>query len=257
MSTPCSRISRGSTRSSRRQPLLLRRRLLAQRAEGPLLAGRRHGAGQAEGMAADRESAHEVLRGSIRVVAIPNVARAARLASGRCPRAGPTYPVQAGTRESCVRPAAGRATDSCEQARCGNRPVGGGRAGGLQPAGAYRDVAKRNGSGRDRRRVIIEGCAPEIDGGRFPCRRVVGEDVVVEADIFTDGHEAISARLFYRHERERRWRETPMEFLGNDRWRGRFPPTASAATATRWRRGWTRSRAGGATWRSGWPPTRT
>jgi starch synthase (maltosyl-transferring) len=83
-------------------------------------------------------------------------------------------------------------------------------------------VAKRNGTGRDRRRVIIAGAAPEIDGGRFPCRRVVGEDVVVEADIYTDGHEAISARLFYRHERERNWRETAMEFLGNDRWRGRF-----------------------------------
>jgi starch synthase (maltosyl-transferring) len=83
-------------------------------------------------------------------------------------------------------------------------------------------VAKQNGAGRDRRRVIIAGVAPEVDGGRFPCRRVVGEGVVVEADIYTDGHEAISARLFYRHERERNWRETPMEVLGNDRWRGRF-----------------------------------
>ncbi|HSJ05614.1 MAG TPA: maltotransferase domain-containing protein, partial [Longimicrobiales bacterium] len=84
-------------------------------------------------------------------------------------------------------------------------------------------MAKKNGTGRDRRRVIIAGVAPEIDDGRFPCRRVLGEDVVVEADIYTDGHEAISARLFYRHERERNWRETAMEFLGNDRWRGHFP----------------------------------
>jgi starch synthase (maltosyl-transferring) len=84
-------------------------------------------------------------------------------------------------------------------------------------------VARQAGSGRDRRRVIIEGVAPQVDGGRFPAKRVVGEDVVVEANIFTDGHEAISARLLSRHERERRWRESVMDFLGNDRWRARFP----------------------------------
>jgi starch synthase (maltosyl-transferring) len=71
--------------------------------------------------------------------------------------------------------------------------------------------------------VIIDGVQPEIDDGRFPCKRVVGEDVVVEADIFTDGHEALSARLLSRHERERRWREAAMEALGNDRWRASFP----------------------------------
>jgi starch synthase (maltosyl-transferring) len=80
----------------------------------------------------------------------------------------------------------------------------------------------RQGSGRDRRRIIIEGVKPEIDGGRFPCKRVVGDELVVEADIFTDGHEALSARLLSRFERERRWREAVMDFLGNDRWRASF-----------------------------------
>jgi starch synthase (maltosyl-transferring) len=84
-------------------------------------------------------------------------------------------------------------------------------------------VVARQGSARDRRRVIIEGVKPEVAGGRFPCKRVVGDQVVVEADIFTDGHEALSARLLSRYERERRWREAPMEFLGNDRWRASFP----------------------------------
>jgi starch synthase (maltosyl-transferring) len=76
--------------------------------------------------------------------------------------------------------------------------------------------------GRDRRRVIVENVQPEIDGGRFPAKRVVGEAVVVEADVYTDGHEALSARLFFKHERDRRWRELPMEPLGNDRWRAAF-----------------------------------
>ncbi|MBW3600882.1 MAG: DUF3416 domain-containing protein, partial [Planctomycetes bacterium] len=39
-----------------------------------------------------------------------------------------------------------------------------------------------------RRRVVIEGVKPEIDGGRFPIKRSVGEKVVVEAYVFTDGH---------------------------------------------------------------------
>jgi len=30
-----------------------------------------------------------------------------------------------------------------------------------------------------RRRVVIEGVTPEIDGGRFPVKRVVGETVTV------------------------------------------------------------------------------
>jgi starch synthase (maltosyl-transferring) len=73
-----------------------------------------------------------------------------------------------------------------------------------------------------RRRVMIEGVRPEIDCGRFPAKRTIGERLVVEADIFTDGHDAISAVLLHRHERERRWRETQMQPLANDRWRGSF-----------------------------------
>jgi starch synthase (maltosyl-transferring) len=71
-------------------------------------------------------------------------------------------------------------------------------------------------------RVIIEGLKPEIDNGRFPIKRVIDETVVVEADIFADGHDVISAVLFYRKESDSEWVEAPMEPLGNDRWRGSF-----------------------------------
>jgi starch synthase (maltosyl-transferring) len=74
-------------------------------------------------------------------------------------------------------------------------------------------------------RVIIEGLKPEIDGGRFPIKRVIGERVVVEADIFADGHDAISALLLYRKENDPEWAETPMEPLVNDHWRGSFVVT--------------------------------
>ncbi len=77
----------------------------------------------------------------------------------------------------------------------------------------------------ERVRVIIEGVKPEIDGGRFPIKRVIGDEVVVEADIFADGHDALSALLLYRKEDDSQWTEVPMEFLVNDRWRGSFVVT--------------------------------
>ncbi|HUF79407.1 MAG TPA: alpha-1,4-glucan--maltose-1-phosphate maltosyltransferase [Thermoanaerobaculia bacterium] len=73
-----------------------------------------------------------------------------------------------------------------------------------------------------KRRVLIEGVKPEIDCGRFPVKRVVGETVTVEADLFADGHDALSAVLLHRPEGEGDWAETPMEPLGNDRWRASF-----------------------------------
>ena len=74
-----------------------------------------------------------------------------------------------------------------------------------------------------RRRVVIEGVSPEIDGGRFPIKRVEGEAVMVEGDIFADGHDAVAALLLWRRADQSAWTETPMEPLGNDRWAGVFP----------------------------------
>ena len=71
-------------------------------------------------------------------------------------------------------------------------------------------------------RVVIEGVTPEIDGGQFPIKRTRGELVEVEADIFVDGHEEISAALLFRHERGQVWRESPFEARVNDRWRAVF-----------------------------------
>jgi len=70
-------------------------------------------------------------------------------------------------------------------------------------------------------RVVIARLSPEIEGGRFPIKRVVGEKVVVEADAFADGHDLVACRLLY-------WRDgtdpqsSPMKPFGNDRFRGEF-----------------------------------
>ena len=74
-------------------------------------------------------------------------------------------------------------------------------------------------------RIVIEGVTPEIDGGRFPVKRTVGEEVVVEADVFADGHETLACIIRYRKEGEKTWQETAMGLLANDRWRGAFTVT--------------------------------
>lgn len=73
-----------------------------------------------------------------------------------------------------------------------------------------------------RKRVVIENVKPEIDSGRFPIKRVVGEKVVVTADIFADGHDAVWANVLYKYQNDNTWREIPMSFLENDRWQGEF-----------------------------------
>ena len=48
------------------------------------------------------------------------------------------------------------------------------------------------------RRIVIEHVSPEIDCGRYPVKRVVGDILEVSADIFKDGHDKIAAVVKYR-----------------------------------------------------------
>jgi starch synthase (maltosyl-transferring) len=72
------------------------------------------------------------------------------------------------------------------------------------------------------RRVVIERVEPEVDGGRFPIKRTVGEEVQVRADIYADGHDLLGAMLLYRTAGESAWAEVPMRMVNNDRWGARF-----------------------------------
>jgi starch synthase (maltosyl-transferring) len=76
--------------------------------------------------------------------------------------------------------------------------------------------------GDGRRRVVIESVTPEIDGGRFPAKRALGERVNVEADVFADGHDALACVLRWRHHSSTTWKDVPMVPTVNDRWRGEF-----------------------------------
>ncbi len=83
---------------------------------------------------------------------------------------------------------------------------------------------------RSRQRVVIENVYPEIDAGRFPVKRTVGQAVRVEADIHTDGHDLIAALLRFRDADRANWSETAMTPIGNDRWAGEFRVDAVGRT---------------------------
>ena len=71
-------------------------------------------------------------------------------------------------------------------------------------------------------RVVIESVTPEIDSGRFPIKRTAGEKVVVQANAFGDGHDAVAVVLRYRVSTDTAWQEVAMRPLAGDRWEGEF-----------------------------------
>jgi starch synthase (maltosyl-transferring) len=73
-----------------------------------------------------------------------------------------------------------------------------------------------------RERVVIENVLPQVEEGRYPIKRVIGESVTVSADIFCDGHDEISAELLFRKSTEEQFSRKEMRFSVNDRWTGSF-----------------------------------
>ncbi|MGH9347302.1 MAG: alpha-1,4-glucan--maltose-1-phosphate maltosyltransferase [Vicinamibacterales bacterium] len=73
-----------------------------------------------------------------------------------------------------------------------------------------------------RRRVVVDRVAPEIDGGRFPIKRTLGETVRVTADMIADGHDRLAGVVRYRVEGATAWEETRLAPLGNDAWEATF-----------------------------------
>jgi starch synthase (maltosyl-transferring) len=69
-----------------------------------------------------------------------------------------------------------------------------------------------------RRRVVIEEVQPQVDCGRYPAKRILGDTVTVTAAVFGDGHDHVAGRLLYRHSSEKDWRSTPLTPLTNDLW---------------------------------------
>lgn len=73
-----------------------------------------------------------------------------------------------------------------------------------------------------RNRVQISRVQPEIEGGRYPIKRIVDDVVEITANIVVDGHNALAAVLRYKEETQSEWSETPMEHDINDRWQAQL-----------------------------------
>ena len=89
-------------------------------------------------------------------------------------------------------------------------------------------------------RIVIDRLTPCVDGGRFPVKAVVGQPVVVEADIFMDGHEVLAAELLWRAG-DGAWQRLPMRAVGNDRWRAAVVPVSTGVhryTVEAWHDEW-------------------
>jgi starch synthase (maltosyl-transferring) len=75
--------------------------------------------------------------------------------------------------------------------------------------------------GDGRRRVVIGAVTPTVDGGRYPVKTTVGEQIRVSADIFADGHDELAAAVQWQIA-DGGWQEAPLQLLGNDHWQGSF-----------------------------------
>jgi len=70
--------------------------------------------------------------------------------------------------------------------------------------------------------IQIQRVLPQIDCGRYPVKRTVGDPLEVSARIFRDGHDVLGAAVRYKPPGTARWLEAPLVALGNDEWAGSF-----------------------------------
>jgi len=75
--------------------------------------------------------------------------------------------------------------------------------------------------------IVIENVTPCIDGGSFAVKCIVGENILVEADIFKDGHDVLEAALLFKKKKDERWTRVPMRLIDNDRWQASFIPAGN------------------------------
>ncbi len=78
-------------------------------------------------------------------------------------------------------------------------------------------------------RVIIENVKPAINCGEFPVKRVINEKLRLEADIYCDSHDVLSAEFFYKYGEDGNWQWKELEYDINDRWYGFFNLTKTGS----------------------------
>jgi starch synthase (maltosyl-transferring) len=72
------------------------------------------------------------------------------------------------------------------------------------------------------RRVLVESLRPAVEGSDYALKRVLGDEVRVEADLICDGHEIVTGRVLFRQRGVSSWESVPLVLHANDRFRGSF-----------------------------------
>jgi starch synthase (maltosyl-transferring) len=71
-------------------------------------------------------------------------------------------------------------------------------------------------------RIIIENVLPQLNSGNFAIKRIVGQKVIVTAEVFSDGHDVVESCVKFKHESENTWQEVRMTHIQNDEWSAEF-----------------------------------
>jgi starch synthase (maltosyl-transferring) len=93
-----------------------------------------------------------------------------------------------------------------------------------RPQPAIVDYGQPLGSAMKAPRIVIDKVTPRVEGGSFAAKRIVGQTITVEADVFIDGHDVLDAELQWKAVDEKNWKRVPMIPVGNDRWRATITP---------------------------------
>jgi len=72
--------------------------------------------------------------------------------------------------------------------------------------------------------VVIERVSPAVNGGAFATKHIVGKPLVIEADIFADGHDLLAAEVVWWSADEDERRSAKLTHIANDRWRAALTP---------------------------------
>jgi starch synthase (maltosyl-transferring) len=75
------------------------------------------------------------------------------------------------------------------------------------------------------KRAVVDFVGPQVDCGRFPIKRAVGETVEVVAHAFADGHDHIRVETIYRKLDQNEWSVEEMDYQVNDEWSSTFRVT--------------------------------
>ena len=73
-----------------------------------------------------------------------------------------------------------------------------------------------------KKRVIITQVSPAVEGGKYPAKAVINEEICLAADVFGDGHDEVAASVFVEHLQTGSLVELPMVLKLNDHWEAKY-----------------------------------